>query len=126
VEVEDTVHLLARHGTVMASYSLNQHQAPNEMTMTIICERGTARFEAHRSRWQWMTEPGDEWREGGTQRLERDTLFIAQAALFLDAVEGKIPPPCPLEDGAQSLRVNQAALASLTSGRWTEVAQAIN
>src|SRR5690606_32808909 len=34
VDVEDTVHLLARHGRVMASYSLNQHQAPNESTIT--------------------------------------------------------------------------------------------
>ncbi len=41
VEVEDTVHLLARHGRVQASYSLNQHQAPNEFTLTVVCERGT-------------------------------------------------------------------------------------
>ena len=31
VTVEDTVHLLARHGPVLASYSLNQHQRPNEI-----------------------------------------------------------------------------------------------
>src|SRR5262249_15221081 len=60
VTVEDTVHLLARHGpplltlspdvggegrvrgSVLASYSLNQYQAPNELTLTVICERGTA------------------------------------------------------------------------------------
>ena len=36
VTVEDTVHLLARHGSVMASYSLNQHQAPNEITITVV------------------------------------------------------------------------------------------
>ena len=30
VTVEDTVHVLARHGSVMGCYSLNQHQAPDE------------------------------------------------------------------------------------------------
>src|SRR5262249_62426220 len=45
VAVEDTVHLLARHGSALASYSLNQHQAPNEMTLTVIGEQGTARCE---------------------------------------------------------------------------------
>src|SRR5439155_16743169 len=44
VDVEDTVHVMARHGDVMASYALNQHQAPNETTITVICERGTVRF----------------------------------------------------------------------------------
>ena len=29
---KDTVHVLARQRGVMASYSLNQHQAPNEVT----------------------------------------------------------------------------------------------
>ena len=31
VDVEDTVHVLARHGDVLASYACNQHQAPNEI-----------------------------------------------------------------------------------------------
>ena len=49
MDVEDTVHVLARHGDVLASYSLNQHQAPNEVTLTVVCERGTVRWEARRT-----------------------------------------------------------------------------
>src|SRR5215217_6265260 len=45
VDVEDTVHVIARHGDLLASYSLNQHQAPNETMITVVCEGGTARFE---------------------------------------------------------------------------------
>jgi predicted dehydrogenase len=122
VEVEDTVHLLARHKQVLASYSLNQHQAPNETTITVICERGTLRFEAHESRWRWMTKPGDAWHDEPHLPLERDTLFINQAHQFLDALERKRPVACSLEEGLATLRVNLAALASLQDGGWQTIA----
>jgi predicted dehydrogenase len=121
VEVEDTAHVLTRHGRVLGSYSLNQHQAPNETSITVICERGTARFEVHNSHWRWMASPGGEWQDGLCQPLERDELFTRQANLFLDAVEGKQPPTCSLEDGLQTLRVNLAALKSLESGTWEAI-----
>jgi predicted dehydrogenase len=121
VEVEDTVHLLARHEQVLANYSLNQHQAPNETTITVICERGTLRFEAHESRWRWMTRPGDAWHDEPHLPLERDTLFIGQANQFLDALDGKCPVACSLEEGLGTLRVNLAALASLQDGHWQTI-----
>jgi predicted dehydrogenase len=121
VEVEDTAHVLTRHGNVLGSYSLNQHQAPNETSITIVCERGTARFEVHNSRWRWMTSSGGEWQDGLSQQLERDELFTRQANLFLDAVEGKQPPTSSLEEGLQTLRVNLAALKSLESGTWQAI-----
>ena len=121
VQVEDTVHTLARHGTVLASYSLNQHQAPNELAITVICEHGTVRFESHENRWRWMTKPGEAWHDETIPPLERDAMFIAQANAFLDAVEGKAAPLCSLEDGLQTLRVNLAALASIENGKWQEI-----
>jgi predicted dehydrogenase len=121
VTVEDTVHLLARHGSVLASYSLNQYQAPNEFTLTVVCERGTVCCEFHEHRWRWMTEPGGAWHDEPIAPLERDTLFIAQANAFLDAVESKTALPCTLEDGLQTLRVNLAALASVERGTWQTI-----
>jgi predicted dehydrogenase len=121
VEVEDTAHILTRHGSVLGSYSLNQHQAPNETTITVICERGTARFDVHENRWRWTTSPGGEWQEGLSQPLERDELFIRQANLFLDAVERKVPATCSLPDGLKTLRVNLAALTSLETGTWQNI-----
>jgi predicted dehydrogenase len=121
VEVEDTVHVLARHGRVQASYALNQHQAPNETTITVVCERGTIRFEGHASRWQWQTTPGEPWTVEQRPALERDTLFIEQARLFLDAIEGQCPVPCSLADGEATLRANLAALASAESRAWQDL-----
>ena len=121
VEVEDTVHVLTRHGDILGTYSLNQHQAPNETTITVVCERGTTRFEVHENRWRWMTSPGGEWQEGISQPLERDELFTRQAELFLDAVEGKQSPTCSLQDGLQTLRVNLAALTSVDTGTWQTI-----
>jgi len=121
VTVEDTVHLLARHGSVLASYSLNQYQAPNEFTLTVVCERGTVCCEFHEHRWRWMVDPGGAWHDEPIAPLERDTMFIAQANAFLDAVEGKAAPPCTLEEGIQTLRVNLAALASVERGAWQTI-----
>ena len=121
VAVEDTAHLLARHGGAMACYSLNQHQAPNEVTFTVVCERGTLRCEFHQHRWGRMTEAGGAWEQETIEPLERDALFVAQANAFLDAVEGKAAPPCSLDEGIQTLRVNLAALESVGRGTWQTI-----
>lgn len=121
VSVEDTVHLLARHGDTMASYSLNQHQAPNEFALTVVCERGTIRWESHLNRLSWLTAPGGEWHEERIEPLERDTLFVRQAEEFLTAIEQQTPPPCSIDEGLQTLRVNLAALASADGGGWQTI-----
>lgn len=120
VEVEDTVHLIARHGEVLASYSLNQHQALNELTLTVVCERGVVRWESHLNRWRWTIRPDEPWNDEPHEPLPRDAAFIAQAHSFLDALAGQ-PPLCSLAEGLQTLRVNLAALASVASGHWQNV-----
>jgi predicted dehydrogenase len=121
VEVEDTVHVLTRHGKVMGSFVLNQHQAPNEATLTVICKSGTARFEYHRNRWRWATEPGGEWHDEAAGLLERDALFTRQAEWFLDTIEGRKPPLCTLDEGAQTLRVNLGIFMSVAGHCWQAV-----
>jgi predicted dehydrogenase len=121
VAVEDTVHLLTRQRNVLGSYSLNQHQAPNELTLTIIGERGTLRWENHRNRISWMNAPGEEWQERLFDPLERDSLFVSQAHAFLDAVEGLRPVLCSFDEGIQTLRVNLATLTSVDHRCWQAV-----
>ena len=126
VEVEDTVHLIARHGPIMGSYSLNQHQPANEGTITIACQRGVVRFEMHKHCWKWMTEPGNEWREEPHAPLERDELFVRQAVSFLDAVDRGGAPLCSLDEGIQALRANLAALDAVESRSWTILSEQEN
>lgn len=117
VSVEDSVNVLTRHGKVLGSFQLNQHQAPNESTITVICERGTARFEYHECRWLWMENPGDPWREERFT-LERDGLFAAQAKDFLDAIAGGKAPACSLDEAAQTLRVCLGSLSQCGAPPW--------
>lgn len=128
VEVEDTVHVIARHGSeqcgqVLASYSLNQHQAPNELTLTLVCSGGTVRCEAHRQRWRWMTEPepAGQWHDEPGGPIERDQLYITQAQAFLDAMENKRRPLCTLDEGLQALHANLAVLRAVEIRTWVDV-----
>lgn len=123
VQVEDTVHALARHqGGVMASYVLNQHQPANEVTITVVCERGQLRMESHRQRWRVCTAPETPWRDFTLSApLPRDEIFVRQADSFLDAVEGKAAPLCDLREGLQTLHMNVAAISSWRSGQWQSI-----
>jgi len=138
VTVEDTVHLLARHRPggltdrgpqtvsrgdpesreVLASYVLNQHQAPNEINVQVVCERGTVRCEVHGQRLKWMGAPQTDWRQEEFGPRERDDVYRAQAVAFLDALEGRGGVACTLREGWQTLRVNLAALRSAREGNW--------
>ena len=118
VTVEDTAHVLTRHGDVLGSYSLNQHQAPNEVTVTIICQSGTVRWETHAQRWRWMIHPDELWHDEPHETQPRDAAFVTQANRFLDAVAGHTSLLCSLAEGVQTLRVNLAALASIEQGCW--------
>ena len=121
VTVEDTAHVLTRQGAVLGSYSLNQHQAPNETSITVICDDGTVRWESHANRWRWMLRPEEAWQDEPFEAQPRDAAFIAQANQFLDAVETQSSPLCSLEEGLQTLRVNLAALASVDGGGWQPI-----
>jgi predicted dehydrogenase len=123
VTVEDTVNVIARHGQVMASYSLNQFQAPNEMLLTIACDQGTVHANIIEQSWKWITKPGGNWQEEPAQPFERDKLFVDQAEAFLDAMAGKGQPLCSLAQGIQTLRVNLAALEAARSRTWQSIAQ---
>ncbi|MEX2671646.1 MAG: Gfo/Idh/MocA family oxidoreductase [Phycisphaeraceae bacterium] len=126
VEVEDTVHVLARHGAIMASYCLNQHQAPNECSLTLICEEGTARLDLHEHSWRWMDRPDAGWTQGDCRAMKtRDDWFTAQESAWLDTVEGSVPPLCSLEEGLQTLRVNRAVLHSIEARQWVDLPQEI-
>lgn len=121
VQVEDTAHVLARHGHVLGSYSLNQYQAANENTITVVCRDATVRYEAHHTRWRWLVEPDGRWDEEAFPKLQRDDLFVAQANRFLDCIENQAAPHCTLDEGLATLQTVLAIRRAITSGRWESV-----
>ncbi|MEO7297790.1 MAG: Gfo/Idh/MocA family oxidoreductase [Verrucomicrobiota bacterium] len=121
VEVEDTVHVITRHGNVLGSFALNQYQAPDEGTLTVVCKEGTARFETHNSRWRWQIKPQDTWHDKASSKIAADALFTRQAEAFLDSIEKIHPPLCTLEEGVQTLRVNLGILRSIEMLQWQTI-----
>ena len=122
VLVEDTVNVCARLGDVLASFTLNQFQAPNEVIIDIHGENGSLKIEGHHRRWGTLLRGESGWTWHETPPLERDDLFIAQASAFLDGIEGKATPLCTFEEAVQTLKFNQAALRSASSGTAIDIA----
>lgn len=125
VDVEDTVNMLTRHGDVMGSFSLNQHQPVNQASLTVIGTDGMARFESHTNRWLSCEEAGADWKVEAEFQLERDDLFVRQANAFLDQLDGRAEPACSIREGLQTLKVNLSALRSAAEGRWVQTNEAV-
>jgi predicted dehydrogenase len=113
VEVEDTVHLLARarQGRVMVSIALNQFMAPNENIVQLNGARGSAQIWFHEHRYG-VCNHGGAWQWSERLLEGRDDLFRLQASAFLDAAAGKGQVACTLDEALDTLRVNLAALES--------------
>jgi predicted dehydrogenase len=116
VEVEDTVNLLGRLNSekVLASLTMNQFMAPNEIHLELHGIHGSARLEFHRQQWGTLRHGETEWTMRQSLLPERDQLFIRQANAFLDAIERRAPVLCSLFEALHTLRVNLAALSSAT------------
>ena len=106
VDVEDTVHAMARNGSVMTAYTLSQHQSANEHTISVVCEHGVLVFDLHRHCWRAMGDPDTPWQTHEASFKDRDDWFTQQEMLWLDTVEGRRPPQCSLADAAQTLRTD--------------------
>lgn len=118
VDVEDTVNVLARHGEVLASYAMNQFQAPNEAHFDFHAVQGTIRVELHSQRWGIHPRGAADWTWHPAPVAQRDDLYIEQAAEFLaGCAQGATENLCTLAEAAQTLRANLAALRSAQEQR---------
>jgi predicted dehydrogenase len=121
VAVEDTVHVLARHGKIMSSWSLNQHQRANETTIQIICQQTILKLEFHTQRLLKMTETGQPWEVLLESQLERDDSFVAQAEMFLDALAGQGQVTCAIAEAQDTLQASLAMLESNKQRAWVDI-----
>ncbi len=122
VNVEDTVHVLARHGKILACYTLNQYQAPNETLFTIVGSSATARLEIVQNSWSIMAANSEKWKVRHIQPVERDIHFINQARYFLDAIQGKGTVTCTIKEAISTLKVTLSILESaFTEEKWQQL-----
>lgn len=122
VTVEDTVNAVARNGDVLVSYSHNQFQPPNETTFLVHCENGSLKFESHEHRWAKWPRGAEGWQYFPATLKERDDMFVAQANDFLDGMLNGTPGDmCTIEEAAQTLKFNLAALESWRTGKAVEI-----
>lgn len=121
VTVEDTVHVLSRHNTTMASLTLNQFQSPNESTILIHFESASIKVEFHRNHWHFCDTPEGGWKLGASYKMERDDLFFLQANAFLDNCLNETAPTCSLAEATHTLNTNLAMLRSTKSRHWIDL-----
>lgn len=114
VDVEDTVHLIARAAdeSVMVSLSLNQFMAPNESVLQLNGDRGSLRLNLHEHRYGILNHGDEAWQWSEPLVHERDDLFRRQAESLLSAAGGESALRCSLEDARHTLCINLAALES--------------
>jgi predicted dehydrogenase len=125
VTVEDTVNVSTRNGEILANYTLNQFQAPNESTWQFNTAAGSLKIEFHQRRWGTFRLGDSDWDWRVVPPADRDAPFIAQAAAFLDQLDGQPSRLCTLPAAVQTLRFNLAALASADSGARVHCARVI-
>jgi predicted dehydrogenase len=110
IDVEDTAEIGLRFASgVMGSVHLDYNQQPGRHQLEIICTLGTIRWDnagealavysAEKDKWQTTPLP---------ENFERDDLFRAQIAHFLEVVQDKAEPLCSLDDGIWAQKLANA------------------
>ena len=105
-DVEDMGEMQFRHTNgAISTIHVNYFQRPPRHEFEIICEKGTIKWDNADGLCHWWTIKQDEWR---TYQLppdfDRNDLFLAETAHFLQMVEGNSVSSCTLQDG---LRVQE-------------------
>jgi len=123
VTVEDTVHVVARHGTILANYTVNQYQHVAEFTIDVHGNEGSLRADFVSNRWSSASVPDGEWSAQALPPFDRLQWFTRQAHVFLDVVEKRATPPCSLDQALNTLRAVRATLESIDhSEAWSRTA----
>jgi predicted dehydrogenase len=114
VDVDDTVHVLGRHGGVLASYCINQHQPAAEFSLQVNGSRGSVRGLFHADCWETADTPDAGWTRHHLPAVTAVDWFVRQVETFFDVITKRRPPPCSLAEGMVTLR---AVLATLEAVR---------
>lgn len=116
IETDDTVEMIASWTSgLRANMHLDLFGRPHEKYIVVTGEGGTIEWSFEPNRVRWSSDMGqDAWQER-TYDYERNDMFVSCAAEFLEVITGA-EPSCTARDGADVLRVLEAARASSDTG----------
>lgn len=119
--VEDNGRMLLRaESEVLASVELSwSYQRPTDSYLDVYGTQGTLRVGWQASRYRQVGS--EEWVDLGTG-YDKITCMRGQVEAFCAAVRGERPLAVTADDALASVRVIEAAYASLGSGTWAGVA----
>ena len=125
IDVEDTAEIGLRFTSgLLGSLHLDYVQRPPSHHLEIVGAEGTLRwdnsdgivhlFRASASAWEsYALPPG----------FERNSLFLAEMAHFLDMIGSNVPPFCSLDDGIRALELALAAHSSARAAKPIHLAE---
>ncbi len=118
-QVEDTAEISLHFSSgALGSVHLDYNQRPARHQIEVVCTNGTLRWDQNADGLDVYAVEAGEWqRRPWSPDFERDHLFRAQMAHFLDVVAGTASPVCSLQDGIWALRLALAAHQANQEGR---------
>ena len=123
LDVEDTAEIgMKLNNGVIGSVHLNYTQQPPRHQLEIVCSGGTIRWDHAGNGLQVFKAETGDWQEYPLPvGFERDDLFKAQMAHFLQVAAGEEMPRCSLEDGITALELALAAHQSAREARLVKI-----
>lgn len=119
--VEDTVDALLTFGNGMwGNVHLNQWQRKNQATVNLEGSDGSLRFNVETRSVELCREVEGQW-EKTTFDWERDDNYIAEANNFFDAIEGKEPVLCTVQEAYHTWQICMAIRQSFDEGKWITI-----
>lgn len=122
VDVPDTVHMVGRHGPVMAVYSIGHHQELFEFIITVHGTAGSLRLDLYGDTLSRSSGPNGTWARVSTSHDPHRRWLARQAQTFLDVAAGTATPPCDLLGGLATVRSIAAVMDSAATGRRVDIA----
>lgn len=104
--VDEAAAIVIQHTSgVLSSLTLSLGERPSSRTLEITGTKGTVKLDLLTGHWVVRSADGTGSEGGAPMGFELDDTYREQAAAFLQAVRGEIPPTVPAEEAIAALEV---------------------
>jgi predicted dehydrogenase len=112
-DVEDMGELTFLHENgAVSTVHVNYFQQPPRHDLEIVGTKGTIRWDNADGLCRWWTVEQKEWQAHQLPPdFDRNDLFLAETAHFLEIVQNGVPSSCTLQDGLRVQEIIEEVLA---------------